>query len=402
MKPIHLSTCLLLALFATAPRVLGDGGFFFRTTANLSQTRQEVLLAFHIDATNSLPQTTYVLRSRYAGDPEAFAWVIPVPATPTDVVAHETGAVLDSLDGLTRPSFWFTGGSSDTGGGGCACGAYPIPPPLLGDGGAVEVEARGQAGIFEWAALTSTGSDALVTWLNGNGFTIPTEAGDVLNGYVEQGRHFLAVRVSEPDDIEENDDGEIEIPPIQFTCQTSERFYPMVISRISAADETEVLVYVLADHRAEAANVPNALVDPDALTYDSTTASLTNYESLFTQTIADLGGVALVTEFARSSERGWGSMSWMSPLPAELLDLPCLTRMRTVIAREQMQLDFEFQDAPSDEAVSSEFWISASGDVYYTAAVMGQPLAALLLFGLFCVVVKRRANPQRRGGNVSR
>ena len=51
----------------------------------------------------------------------------------------------------------------------------------------VEVEARGQAGIFEWAALTSTGSNALLTWLNANGFRVSAEADGI-----DRALHILA------------------------------------------------------------------------------------------------------------------------------------------------------------------------------------------------------------------
>jgi len=62
-----------------------------------------------------------------------------------------------------------------------------------------------------------------------------------------------------------------------------------------------------------------------------------------------------------------------------------------------MDLDFEFQDAPSDDLVSNSFWIDLPSDAN-AAVVAGQPLAALLLLGLFRTVVSRRA----RRGHFSR
>lgn len=334
------------------------------------------------DATPAgVPHVTYVLGSDYDGDPSEFAWVIPVPNTPFDVVAHDTGELFDALDDWTRPTFEITGGFPT--GGGCGCGG---PPSLsLGESGlgGVEVEARGQAGIFEWAALTSTGSNALLTWLNANGFSVSAGAGDVLADYIQRGMHFLAVRVSRPEDMERNDSGEKEIPPIQFTCQTSERFYPMAISQVSAAAETEVLIYVVADHRMEAANVPNAVIDRDAVAYDPGSESQTNYESLFTQAVAGLGGVALITEYAAPDHVSWPEA------PVEVSGLDFLTRIRTVIAREMMEVDFEFQDAVHDEEVSNRFYLGAVSDTT-TAAVAGPPLAALLAFAFLRTAVRHR------------
>jgi hypothetical protein len=276
---------------------------------------------------------------------------------------------------------------------GCACAGMAGPGEDVQEQGLVEVEARGQAGIFEWAALTSTGANALLDWLNANSFALPATAAGVLDDYIQQEMHFLALRVDEPNDLNTGD-GEIAIPPIQFTCQSARRFYPMAISQVSAAADTEVLIYVLGAHRVEAANVANALIDPNAVAYDPASASNTNYESLFTQTIADVGGSALITEFVGPAQYLVDTTIWPEA-PTAVLDLTYLTRLRTVIGREQMNLDFEFQDASSDDAVNNYFWIDLP-EYANAAVVAGQPLAALLLLGLWRKVVSpgaRRGRP---------
>lgn len=398
MRSLHLA-CVLFASWAIAGAVFGDGGFFFveGETADLAQTQQEVLIAFYDDATTATPYVTYVLQTRYAGVPEELAWVIPVPATPADVVAHANGELFDQLSEATKPRFMLVG-PSDTGLiPGCACAGMADLAGDVQEQELVEVEARGQAGIFEWAALTSTGANALLEWLNSNGFALPATAAGVLGDYIQQEMHFLALRVDEPDDLNTSD-GEIAIPPIQFTCQSARRFYPMAISQVSAAAETEVLIYVLAEHRAEAANVANTLIDTNAVAYDPNSPSSTNYESLFTQTISDLGGTALITEYVGPAQYLIDTTLWPAA-PAAVLDLTYLTRLRTVMAREQMDLDFEFQDASSDDLVDNYFWIDLPA--YASAAlVAGQPLAALLLLGLWRTVISRRA--RRSGSNHAR
>lgn len=392
MRPVHLAGVMFIS-WALVGAVLGDGFFFFveGETVDLAQTRQDVLMAFYTDATSATPHVTYVIQTRYAGTPEELAWVIPVPATPTEMVAHGDGQLFDQLGEMTKPRFMLFRPSDYALMPGCTCAGALDSTGGTQETGLVEVEARGQAGIFEWAALSSTGAAALLSWLNDNGFALPATAADILDDYIQQEMHFLALRVDEPNAVETSD-GEIQIPPIQFTCQSAQRFYPMAISRISAAAETEVLVYVLAEHRAEAANLPNALIDPNAVAYDPNSLSSTNYESLFAQTVSDLGGTALITEFADSAGYWINATIWPEA-PAAALDLAFLTRMRTVIAREQMDLDFEFQDASSDGVVDNFFWVDLPSDAY-AAAVAGQPLAALLLLGLFRIVVSRRA---RRG-----
>jgi hypothetical protein len=406
MKHAGALAGLLLTTLAAGLPAFGDGGFFFEQTATvaLAQTRQEVLLAFYSTADGGEARTTYVIRTRYAGQPGAFAWVVPVPATPTEVTAQPSGSLFDALGALTEPTFSISGFS---GRGGCGCAAGAAAPAELG---LVEVEASGQAGIFEWTALTSTGTTALLTWLNDHGFAVPSAAATVLEPYIQSERHFLAVRVSKPEDVAADSSGVIELPPIQFTCATTERFYPLAISQISAAPQTEVLAYVLADHRAEGANVSNAVIDPQAVIYDPNSASQTNYETLFSQIIAPLGGLVLVTEFA-------GTMAASSPttqpasqpsavlaldlasLPPEVRALDFLTRMRTVIDREQMTRDLLFQDAPNDEPVSRYFSVSVSSS-QASLGTAGSGLATVVAYGLLYVGMKRRTRSSR--GRVSR
>ncbi len=330
-------------------------------------SRREFLLQLSGPATeadevagNAVPFATYALRSRYVGEPGTFAWVVPAPATPTGVVAHESGALFDYLGEQTRPRFV----SYDFGLGLGDEGAPPAPDGEASGTELVEVEAQGEAGIFSWAALTSTGSEALLEWLNQNDFTIPLEADEVLDPYIQSGWHFLAIRVREPDAVEVNEEDEIEIPPIQFTCQTSQRVYPMAISQVSAADETEVLIYVLANHRVEAANLLNGLIDREAVIYDPTSPSETSYESVFAQTIQGLGGTALITECV--SRQGWFALNDLKGVWAARPPGACsgwtLTRMRTVLLRSQMDLDFEFQDAADNTLISREYWVYPAQD----------------------------------------
>jgi len=389
--------CLSFAvLLASPPPAQGDGGYFYyfgNPTADLTQTRQEVVLVYQQAAPDAeLFKVTYVLRSRYAGAPTELAWVIPVPATPTDVVAHKTGALFESLAEHARPRFVIRFGAPG-GGLGCAAGSAPETT----SGGLVQVESRGTAGIFEWAALTSSGGDALMDWLNENQFAVGQDAAAILNDYIQAGSHFLAVRVKEPAELTGDENGEIEIPPIQFACETASRSYPMVISRISAAEETEVTIYTLARHRMEGSNVANATIDPDAVSYDASTSSQTNYEALFRDKIASYGGLALITEFAGPTENEmfWRAADWPDAPPGAA-DLQFLTRMRTVVARERLERDFQFRDADEDAAVSSVFRVQA--EPQQAAGAVGYLLAVGLGLGAARVAFRngKRGNAESR------
>lgn len=382
---------LVLVYGVAASVTLADGGYFKpATVGNLAQTVQRAVIAFHNDDEDGSALVTYVLQSAYEGSAEEFAWVIPVPGTPTNVIAHEDDDLLTNLEYSTAPRITFVEPvdmARSSGDGGCFCNAVP-GVHIKGGGGllgeedqAVQVEDRGRAGIFEWVALTSTGSDDLLTWLDENGFAVPEEAGPILNGYIDQEWHFLALRVAEPEESGESFD-EVDIPPIQFTCQTTERVYPMAISQVSAAEQTEVLIFVLAEHRAEAANLANAVVDPNRVTYDPDGESNTNYEVLIIEIVAANDGLALITEYAEEVPDGWHYLPWPEGTDPGITALPFLTRLRTAIARADMTVDFEFQDAPDDGMVYPEFIVvmERSPNV---AGVAGPPLVAVLVFGVF-------------------
>jgi len=361
MKQVQFLACLMLAFLGAVSSVFGDGAYFLRvqelgTAVDLAQSRQEVVLAIHQNGQGNL-QVTYVFRSRYTGNPEEFAWILPLPATPTDVVAHEDSKLFDFLDELTTPRFsvW----TPPTGNFSCGCSGDTGPLP--GQRGLINVEAQGEAGIFQWTALTSTGGEALLTWLNDNGFAVPESATGLLDQYIAQDMHFLALRVRKPELSNLGTAAEREIPPIQVTCETTTWMYPMAISQISAANETDVLVYLFADDRMEAANVPNGEVDPEQLIPDASSPSGTNYESLFTQRIRGLGSPALITEYAQDLY-GWNQydVDWPDAPAGISREHIYLTRMRTVIAPAEMTLDFEFQTSQPPGDVSPQFLIEES------------------------------------------
>ena len=105
MSRTDRSTCLLFVFFATAAPAFGDGGLFYEVgeAAELAQTQQEVLMAIYSDAADGTAKVTYVLRTRYAGTPGDLAWVIPLPAIPTNVADHKTSKLIEELNELTAP-----------------------------------------------------------------------------------------------------------------------------------------------------------------------------------------------------------------------------------------------------------------------------------------------------------
>jgi hypothetical protein len=183
-------TVVLVVVWPGWSPVWADGGLLWyqpvTQAGDLAQTRQQAVLALHGD------KLTYVIQSVYTGSAHDVVWVLPLPAAPTDVVAHADDRLFKALNAYTRPTFEF---SWPSGGGGCVCmpnGAVPTGPM-----GLVQVEASGQTGVYDWAALTSAGSGALMDWLTSHGYAVPASASEVFDTYIQQGMHFLAIRLHE-------------------------------------------------------------------------------------------------------------------------------------------------------------------------------------------------------------
>ncbi len=376
-------------MYLMSSSVWADGGYFVETQSmDLAQTRQEVVMAFYGD------KVTYVLRSNYRGSAEDFVWVIPLPTVPDDVMVHEDAVLFDILDQMTRPEFVV-----GYGGGGCGCSGGAMYGEL------VRIEAAGQAGLYDWVVLTSSGSESLLNWLETNGYYVSDAAAGILDGYIQQNRHFLAVKVREPESI--SGEGDLELPPLQFTCQTSERVYPMVISQISAAGEVEVVIYTLAENRMQSSNLQTLELNETMITYDPDSPNLTNYETVFSETLQRIVDPALVTEYADNVSLGtilsaWPTMPedlqalWSAHSATNYRDEPVgqvlfLTRLRTLMPLSAMTQDIELGDsAATDEFLHSTYYI------YPTYRSLTELASGMSVTGLMLFFMGRRW--RRRGG----
>lgn len=374
--------CILASTMPAA----ADGGYYFATTELAVQTRQEALIAWYGDGGEE--RATYVLMSDYEGSPAAFAWVIPLPGPlEEEVIAHEDDFLFRNLEYRTAPSFRilveapaFT----------CACSAAAD----AGETSLVEVVRQGQAGILDYVELAAIDATALLDWLQTNGFAVPAGSEAVLDRYVGQGGAFLALRVSR--EAASGASGAIAIPPIQFTCATSRRSYPMAISAVSAAAESEVVIYTLAATRQQPLDQTVALIDESELLRNSSNPSGTTYEDLVRERITAGGPGTMILEYAADwAEVDDGGSLWPQAPPAltesGLADLR-LTRLRTLLSPAEMTFDYAFTDAPEDLDVDGEFEVAVGAGGAATGTDGGSTgagalhlLAWLVLPGLYGV-----------------
>lgn len=197
-------------------------------------------------------QEQIVMRLTVDGDSDRAAWVMPVPRRAT--VKLGDPALFDELDAATAPvhrtryHFWPEDGDWPlvSGGGGPDTGR---PPPGAGVGAEppVGVVGRQKLGPFDVARLTATDPNALGTWLNTNGFTLPPRLGTALEPYVQDRWEYVAVRLA-PETSGTALRGALD--PLHLTFSADRPVYPMRLSRL-ARNPQSLGLYVLAPHRME-------------------------------------------------------------------------------------------------------------------------------------------------------
>lgn len=278
---------------------------------------------------------TYVLSSEYEGPAASFAWVLPLHALPvSDPVAlpEADREIFSHLDRITVPQFIMSGAGLGLYQG-CACSAE------LGEetGSApnlVEVISEGRAGVLEFVVLSADTAVALQVWLQDNEFPVPVEAQSVLDEYIGPDGWFLAFRVA-PEELEGSSGSVHTIPPVQFTVRSDQLVYPMAISRISTAEETEVLMYVVGDDFWTPQEQTVLHVRDLELHIDSPDTISDEYARVFRAAVAAGGAGAVVVEYAGR----WPGHEWQG-VPTELSTDSRFLRLRTVLTPEQMTFDY--------------------------------------------------------------
>ncbi len=90
--------------------------------------------------------------------------------------------------------------------------------------------------------ISSDTSSALIDWLNKNGYTFPQDAGQVISYYIGRQYYFIAMKVKKENS--NNPTYYMGIKPIHIHFSTDTIIYPLRISSISTAAQTEVLLYI--------------------------------------------------------------------------------------------------------------------------------------------------------------
>lgn len=266
------SVGIAIAALLSAMAVLGPawpsvaeacGGCFVATESRSTQvTGHRMVLSL------SPSQTTLWDQFDYAGDPEDFAWVLPINGTATIGLSSE--AVLASLEQeasvvVSSPPFscppCSTGNGTPTGNGTGTGMADPVV-----------VTAQEVVGPFETVQLSSQDGSALFDWLQGHGYAVPSEIQPIIDAYVAQGLDFLALKLVPGA-------GVAAMRPIRITTAGASPSLPLRMVAAGTGAFTSLKLIVLGDGRYQAANAPSVFVDRSQLVWDWDTQS-SNYAAL--------------------------------------------------------------------------------------------------------------------------
>jgi hypothetical protein len=136
----------LVAALSSPPTAHACGGFFCQTVP-VVQSGEQIVYAVEDDGA-----LTMSVRIAYQGEAPEFAWILPVPETPT--LSLGATALFDALEGATRPSFQSVDGGVEG-----TCRPPPEcdfpPPPDAGDAGAWTI-VDGSASLADAAPAGAT------------------------------------------------------------------------------------------------------------------------------------------------------------------------------------------------------------------------------------------------------
>jgi hypothetical protein len=260
-------------------------------------------------------RTTLSMQNNYQGPLADFAMVIPVPVVlMDDDVKTLDKTLFDKVDQLSAPrlvEYWEQDPCRSNeyyGNNGANNGANNGVNNATNNGGVV-VEAEFKVGEYQIVILSADDSGALTGWLDTNDYNLPEGAGGHLQPYIDAGQYFFVAKVI-ADEVR-FEDGRAVLSPLRFSYNSDDFSLPIRLGLLSAEDEQDLIVYIVArNRRYEAANYPNATIPTNFNVRNAVREDFgAFYNALFTRTLQVNPG-AVITEYS------WGATK-CDPCPPE-------------------------------------------------------------------------------------
>jgi len=344
-----LGTFLVGGFALPAPAAAFCG--FMVSSGSATPTNKGSMVALMRDGS----RTVVAMQNDYAGPPEDFALVIPVPEVLEEgQVRTLDKAIFARLDTLTAPrlvEYW----EQDP----CYEPAYafeedmPMASVERAEAGdeddyeepedlGVTVEAEYAVGEYDILILGARDSAGLDTWLRRHGYAIPGGAEQVLRAYVEQDMKFFVAKVA-AERVSFDDDGGVVLSPLRFHYESEQLFLPIRLGLLNASGSQDVIVHVLARGlRYEVSNYDNYAIPTNLRVTGAVRDAFPSFYDALFERMMELHPRAVITEYAW--ETGSCDPCPGPTLSAEdlvLLGADVIPTYAEAIARGRVQTGFE-------------------------------------------------------------
>ena len=211
----------LVALMLLASDASADGAFIWNKGADLYEPSQKAILLHQKDVED------LILQVKYSGPARDFCWIVPLPSVPE--ISAVKRDVFSEISLYTQLRWKW--------------GYRKAGEPK------VEVIARKKVGVYDTVVLKGSDPGELQRWLVKAGYAFPASGKHLLAHYARRKWVFVALRIH-PQELTSVVAAKLHegtIQPVLFTFKSTPIVYPLYNSSMNAG-ETEVLLYVLADH----------------------------------------------------------------------------------------------------------------------------------------------------------
>ena len=247
---------------ATVRDARACGGCFLRQTSQVGTVVTDHRMIFSV----SPAQTTLYDQIQYSGSPQDFAWVLPITGQVSLGVSSDL--LFSALDVATQPTILappfpcptctctrtaapaVQGGASFNGAADAAAGVTVLAQQVVGPYATVQLHPNSTS---DTAALTS--------WLQANGYEIPSSIDSVIAAYVQEGSDFLAIKLVPGVGVQA-------MRPISVTTPGAGLSLPLRMVAAGTGATVGITLWVVASGRYEPANFTSFTIDPSNLTWD--------------------------------------------------------------------------------------------------------------------------------------
>ncbi|GAB4210022.1 MAG: hypothetical protein OHK0013_30150 [Sandaracinaceae bacterium] len=261
-------------LLAETPPVRACGGCFHGPTASpMTVDAHRMVLAISPTSTTLWDQIVY------GGEPNEFAWVLPVSSEAQVELADNaffealTRETMITMQAPPPPRTTCDDPCSAWGPVGFGTASFAGVRAEGDTSTNVMVFHQGVVGPYETATIGSDDPEALLRWMNDNGYVVDDAMLPTIQHYVAQGMSFAVLKLRAGESVDRMQPVRVTVPGLSTTL-------PLRMIAAGVGVDVSLELFVFAESRMETANFGNAEVDRSAIAYDWATRTF-DYEARF-------------------------------------------------------------------------------------------------------------------------